>query len=378
MTPTTTVKSTALRAATALAVAAALLAGTATAATANGPAEGTVTPIGPPLADGDSAVDAAISPDGRYVAYTEGSAWWEDWWWIRLTDAATGKDMGVLPGSGSSSGNTAFSADGRYVGYSSARDETARIYDQVTKETTVLTPPGSTTRAWGRFEALTPDGRFVAYSVGSSGPSEFRVRDRTTGADQAFTPKAAAGRTGGTVRSVGLSRDGGKAAYGYDYMGQVADKGDVHVLDRATGTARQLDVTHNGAAANGSSQLVRLTEDGNTVYFNSAATNLLPTAVPAGTQAYRYDLTTNRLTHVGPAIESITDDGRYAVIQEDGLLYRQDRTAGTRVRIGTAKEHGYAHRAISADGKAYAFTTSDKAITGVAGWYQMPYLRRFE
>ncbi|MFJ3878500.1 hypothetical protein ACIPW5_13680 [Streptomyces sp. NPDC090077] len=370
--------STARRAATALAVAAALLAGTATAATAAGPAAGTVTPVGPLPANGDSALDAAISPDGRYVAYTEGNAWFLDMWWVRVVDLATGKSEWALPNSGYGAGRTAFSADGRYVGYGTREDKTARIHDQVTGQSTDFTPPGSATYAWGRFEALTPDARFVAYSVGATGPSLYRVRDRVSGTDEGFTPKAAAGRTGGTVGPVGLSRDGGKVAYGYDYMGTIADKGDVHVLDRATGTARQVDATHNGAAANGSSQLVRLTEDGTAVYFNSAATNLLPTAVPAGSQAYRYDLTTNRLTHIGPALQSITDDGRYAVVEENGLLYRQDRTAGTRVQIGTAKAHWYGRRAISADGKAYAFNTSDKAITGVDSWYTRVYLRRFE
>ncbi|MFD0355423.1 WD40 repeat domain-containing protein [Streptomyces sp. NPDC127110] len=365
------------RAATALAVAAALLAGTATAATAAGPAAGTVTPAGPPPADGDTARDAVISPDGRYVAYVEGSAWFLDAWWVSLFDVTTGKALWALPDSGYSVGKTAFSADGRYIGYSTSRDKTARLYDQVAQQSTDLTPPGSTTYAWGRFEALTPDARFVAYSVGATGPSLYRVRDRVSGADEGFTPKAAAGRTGGTVGQVGLSRDGGKVAYDYDYMGTAADKGDVHVLDRATGAARQVDVTHNGAVANGSSQLVRLTDDGTAVYFNSAATNLLPTGVPAGSQAYRYDLTANRLTHIGPALQDITGDGRYAVIEENGTLYRQDRAAGTRVAISAAKDNSYARRSISADGKAISFTTGDKTITGdIWGW--AAYLRRFE
>lgn len=370
--------STAARAAVALALSAVLTVTVGSAANAAGPAAGTVSPVGSPLVNGDQTGWAAISADGRYAAYYTGSPWWLDSYQLFLVDLATGTEKIVTGG-----GDTDMpwlSADGRYLGYTNETSTVARIYDQTTKTTVDLVPPAGTKYNKSLFEALGSDGRFAAYSVSDIpySASQYRVRDRVTGADEAVTPKPAAGRTQGKVGLLGISTDGSKVAYEFQYDGTSPDKGDLYVNDRATGATRQVDVTYNGGQANGTSTLVRISDDGTSVYFNSAATNIVANAVPAGVQSYRRDLTTNRTVHVGPELDAVTSDGRTGVGKENGLVYKLDLAAGTRTEIGNSKQHWYTGQAIGAGGKALLFTTNDKAITGIDSWYPGVYVRRFE
>ncbi|MFJ7074565.1 TolB family protein [Streptomyces sp. NPDC098781] len=292
--------------------------------------------------DGPSS-DAAISADGRHVAFTSGAPGFgcaQFFPCLLLKDVAGGGVTRIDLGGGYTYGSPVLSADGSRVGFSAGTRFTAPyLYDRATGRAERLwpqNPPGS--NELGRLESLSPDGTHAAYTLGNrSGPQATRllyVRDTATGTDELISPAEEGPKNGASV-----SGDGERIAYGIRADSET-DPADVFVKDRATGERTQADV------GLGAAFLVRLTTDGRRVLLD------------AESGLYVHDLRTGESRRVAEGRPlAATGDGRYAVVAgEDGVRVRDLRTGRRGAALPADAQLGA--DALAADGRAVAFGSS--------------------
>ncbi|MET8077392.1 hypothetical protein [Streptomyces sp. NPDC005303] len=292
-------------------------------------------------ADGSSD-DAAISADGRHVAFVStapnfGCADFTPCLFVK--DVADGGLTKIDVGSGYLYGSPAPSADGSRVAFSAGtRFLAPYLYDRATGRTEKLwpeDPPGFD--ELGRAESISPDGTHVAYTVGNrNGPENTRllyVRDTATGTDELVSPAEEGQKAGAS-----LSGDGNRVVYGLRVESE-EDPADVYVRDRRTGERTQVD------AGLGAASLIRITADGRRVLLD------------AQSGLYVHDLRTGRSRRVAEGRPlSATADGRYAVVAgEDGTRVRDLRTG---LRGAALPSHAQVmDGALAAKGRAVAFSS---------------------
>ena len=184
------------------------------------------------------------------------------------------------------------------------------------------------------LEAVTPDGRFVAY--------------------RSLASNLVAGDTNGTW--------------------------DVLVRDRAHGRTLRVDVSSAGAQATGGpSGQAAIADDGRLVTFTSTASNLAPNA-PAG-GLFVHDLATGRTRLLTPSTAqyALAGDGR-TVVQSDGAggLIAIDVATGHRTRLPTTSTTGaLLQPSLSRDGRRLAFfSTATDLLAGGAGAVGQVYAAR--
>ncbi|MFJ5307861.1 TolB family protein [Streptomyces sp. NPDC088350] len=297
-------------------------------------------------ADGPSG-GAAISADGRHVAFTStapslGCA--QYFTCLRLKDLTTGKVTAVDLGSGYAYGSPMPSADGSRVAFSAGvRFQAPYLYDRATGVSTKLwpeNPPGFD--ELGGVESISPDGTHVAYTIGNrNGPQATRllyVRDTATGTDELISPAEEGDKAGASV-----SGDGERVAYGVR-TGSGTDPADVFVKDRRTGERTQVD-TGLGAA-----YLVRITADGRRVLLDAEG------------GLYVHDLRTGESRRVADGRPlSATADGRYAVVAgADGTRVRDLRTGRKGAALPTDAQVG--PDTLTAGGRAVAFSSASSLV----------------
>jgi Tol biopolymer transport system component len=300
-------------------------------------------------ADGPSN-DAAISADGRHVAFTSTAAGFGCAHFspcLLVKDLAAGGVTKIDLGSGYTYGSPMPSADGGRIAYSAGtRFLAPYLYDRATGRSERLwpeNPPGS--NELGRVQSISPDGLHVAYTIGNRhGPQNTRllyVRDTATGADELISPAEE-----GSKRGASVSGDGERVAY--QVPGPTEDDpDDVFVKDRTTGERTQADT------GLGQAELVRITADGRRVLLN------------ADGGLYVHDLRTGDSWRVaeGRAF-SVTADGRYSVVAgEDGVRVRDLRTGSRGAALPADAQLG--SEMLAAKGRAVAF--SSRASHLVAG-----------
>jgi Tol biopolymer transport system component len=161
---------------------------------------------------------------------------------------------------------------------------------------------------------------------------------------------------------------------------------DIFVRDRVAGTTVRVNVSSNGAEANGNSSAPALSADGRFVAFASGSNNLVPGETSGQTQIYVRDRTAGQTTLVSVSNggaegnfgvstpPSISADGRIVAFssfstnlapgddnfQED--VFVRDRTTGqtTRISLGVngVEGNGFsANPVVSADGRLVAFVS---------------------
>jgi archaellum component FlaF (FlaF/FlaG flagellin family) len=189
-------------------------------------------------------VGAAISADGRYIAFTSpannlvpGDT--NDFDDVFVRDRVTGSTERVsTAGDGTqannASGTAAISADGNYVAFQSLADNLV---------------PGDTNSTWDVFVHDRATESTDRISVNSSGPAA-------------------------------ISADGRYVAFqsGADNLvpGDTNGQPDVYVHDRVTGGTERISVAGDGTQANNSSGSAAISADGRHVAFQSLADNLVP------------------------------------------------------------------------------------------------------
>jgi Tol biopolymer transport system component len=215
---------------------------------------------------------AALSADAGRVAYQAAPPFGPPR--VYLTDLRRGTTelVGIGP-SGEpveTNGNVALSGDGRTVafGANATPNATVLVRDLRTGVTRLI----SSDDAGG--PALTHDGREVAYSTGRGIPfSHIEVADTATGQVVASVPRAG---------DAALSADGRYLSF-FDaadgltpFPGEVELAQSVYRLDRRTGTILRVSVNQAGEQPNNGSFFADISDDGRTVAFSSAASDLVP------------------------------------------------------------------------------------------------------
>ncbi|MFF7983803.1 hypothetical protein ACFZDK_32610 [Streptomyces sp. NPDC007901] len=303
---------------------------------------------------------ASLSADGRYVAY--GVKGPRDGCPLSVSTCLFVKDLRTgrqtqVPGTKRLAGNPVLSADGRLVAFFTGDgDVRPYLYDRTTGDLTLLwpgPPPSPFDFGYdGVVNAISADGRQVLYTVTYSHPGEptrtrLLERDLATGTDTVVVPEG----TADFVSGGGLSADGRYVAYGL--VRESAGYQGLFVKDLRTGAVRRVDTARDGTPGDADSSLVRLSDDGRRVVFNSRSANLTPES-PAGDQWHPYvrDLRTGRIEAFGSAGRTVSAaDGtaRHVVLQEpDALVLRDLRTGRQRAiapqtaeaTLGAVTRHG--------------------------------------
>jgi Tol biopolymer transport system component len=259
--------------------------------------------------------NAAVSPDGRFVAFesrasnlapgdTNSSV---D---IFIKDRQSGAVERVSVGSdgGQANGGSyrpALSADARYVAFWSdasnlvPNDENGTydnggydifVKDRVTGalERVSVASDGSEGLADSQSPALSEDGRFVAFGSYSNnlvaddanGLPDIFVKDRQSGAVEQVSLAADGTQADGeSFWNPALSHDGRYVAFWSEATnlvpGDTNGAADIFVKDRETGALERVSLGASGAEANGPSYNPSLSADGTHVAFWSEASNLV-------------------------------------------------------------------------------------------------------
>ncbi len=294
-------------------------------------------------ATGGDSYNAAISADGRFVAFqsnatdlVSGDTNSKADVFVHDRETGTTERVSVATGGGQAndfSDYPAISADGRFVAFqSSATDlvsgDTNGVYDifvhdRQTGTTERVSVATNGTQATGSSynTAISADGRFVAFysaagnlvSGDTNGATDIFVHDRQTGTTERVNV-ATGGTEGNSDSSVpAISADGRFVAFQSNatdlVSGDTNSKADVFVHDRQTGTTERVSVATGGTQATGSSLTPALSADGRFVAFYSSATNLVSGDSNGAADIFVHDRGTSGAAPLAPLGLNATDIG---------------------------------------------------------------------
>ncbi len=329
-----------------------------------------------------SSYDAAMTPDGRYVAFVSSAT--------NLVAGGTASGIANVfesdlvagtttlvsvgaTGSGATMATPQISPDGRYVAFfSTATGLVASASPSVSGEVYVRDCVGGTT-TWASTAAaamvqaafganaptnivsyrprLSDDGRFVAFMSGAtsvSGGAVILVYDQLASATTLVTTNALGSLTPGTSYPLAygiaenrfgpeMTADGRFIAYASREPAAGGTNSSVHVWDSLANADGAVSTNASGVPANTISYTPVLSGNGGFVAFLSNATNLVANPVSAGFHLYLYNLQSGALqlvdvdtngagsTDVGNTFPSLSADGRVVVFSSpDGSLVYGD------------------------------------------------------
>ncbi|QCX79345.1 translocation protein TolB [Streptomyces sp. YIM 121038] len=291
--------------------------------------------------DGPSG-DAALSGDGRRVAFVTrapglGCARYLPC--LKVKDLATGALTGIDLGGGHLYSSPLLSADGTRVAFTAGTRFTAPyLHDTATGTTRRLwpeNPPGS--NELGAVRSLSPDGTHVAYTIGNrhgtQGSRLLYVRSTATGADELISPAEE-----GWKGAASVNGDGTRVAYQVGgYSEGPEDTADVFLKTRGTGERVQLDT------GLGTAELVRISADGHRVLFNARG------------GLYVHDARTGTTARVAEGrARSATACARHVVLSRADGLHLLDPRTGRDTAVGPPDAQA-GGGAVAAGGRAVTF-----------------------
>jgi flagellin-like hook-associated protein FlgL len=312
----------------------------------------------------DGAIPTAISADGRFVAFYSGADNLVEGDTNGTTDAfikdtVTGVTTRVSTDSAGnqSTGSSivaAISADGRYVAfYSAASDLVAGdtngqsdsfIKDTVTGVTTRVSTDSAGSEASGAsfVTAISADGRFVAFNSSASnlvaGDTNNQVdsfiKDTVTGITTRVSTDSAGNQAIGANSSVNaISADGRYVAFRSSASNLVAGDTngltDSFIKDTLTGVTTRISTDSAGNQATGESFVAAISADGRFVAFYSSASDLvagdtngvvdsfIKDTVTGVTTRITTDSSGNEATGGDSVVTGISADGRFVVFSSE-------------------------------------------------------------
>ena len=318
----------------------------------------------------------AISSNGTIITYTsdatnlvagDTNARSDVFVYDTTTDTTTliSRAANGTPANGDST-DAAISGDGTTITYSSdatnlvADDTNAQtdvfVHDTTTNTTTLIsrTPQGTPANDWSGNPAISGDGTTITYS--SAGTD--LVADDTNNTDDVFvfdtttdtTTLISRTPTGTPANdwsgSPAISADGTTVTYASNATDLVADdtnaQRDVFAYDTTTDTTTLISRTPTGTPANGISGTyspAAISDDGTTITYESAATDLVAGDTNAITDVFAYDTTTDTTTLISrtPEETPATASGSYSpAISGDGttVTYSSDASGLSDPPIG--------------------------------------------
>jgi Tol biopolymer transport system component len=309
--------------------------------------------------------------------------------------------------------NAALSADGRYVAFASyaklVADDTNDLPDIYVRDMATgatvrasVTDAGLQANQYSESPSISADGRYVAFVSAASnlvvsdrnGRKDIFVRDMVQGVTRRANIAHDGTEGDGDCASPRISANGRCVAYVSDATNLVPNDTngveDVFLRDMVDGTRERISVGSPGTQGNGRSSAPGVSADGRFVIFNSSASNLIPNDFNVTTDGFVRDRVAGTTTRVnvgndggeastGGGVDSISADGRYVcfsssaphlvVGDNNGKLdvFVRDMTAGTTVRVsvasdGTEGNNGATGGVFSADLRYIAFTSGASNI----------------
>ena len=243
-------------------------------------------------------------------------------------------DSSGAEGNGNSFGPTAISADGRIVAFVSSATNLVAVdangygdvfvHDRLTGTTQRVSVDSSGAEANGESDdpAISADGRYVAFRSNASnlvagdanGYGDVFVHDRLTGITERVSVDSSGAE--GTDESYGpaIAADGQRVAfesYASNLVGgDTNQSGDVFVHDRSTGITERVSVNSSGVAGNDRSFDPAISADGQSVSFQSYASNL----VAGDTNGYMDVFVHDRSTGLTERV-SVSSSGKQGSVQ---------------------------------------------------------------
>ena len=325
---------------------------------------------------GASAADAAaVSADGRYVAFTSAAA---------LTATGTGGKVQLYVRD-RTAGTTALASASAAGAAANADVETES--------------------AGNILFAISGGGRYVVFSSASTNLTgadtdatlDVYRKDMTTGAVALISVNTAGAKANAAVGGdPDVSGDGNRVSFGSGLATNLispdgnGNASDVLVRDVAAGTTTLVAQTTAGVQANGITERSAMSADGRAVAFEAPNTtdNLAPNDTGAGNDIFVRNLAAGTLSAVsdpsaatGSSFPDISGDGRYAVIETANKydptndvslgndVYRRDLGTGAIVLVSAKNASDVAgatngiRPSISADGGLVAFTSASTDLT---------------
>jgi Tol biopolymer transport system component len=269
--------------------------------------------------------EAAVSGNGRYVAFTSGASNLvrgdtNDASDVFVRDLRRGTTTRVSVGARSVQGNGAsyspsISANGRYVVFGSGASNLVRgdrngfedvfIRDLRKKSTSRVSVPlkGGQFAGPSALGVVSDDGRYVAFIANPNHPDNFDVylRDRETRKTRWVSRGLGGEVINGSTGQIAISGNGRYVGYASDASNLVAgdtnEQWDAFVWDGRTARTRRVNVSADGEQANAFTDQVSLSRTGRYVAFASEASNLVPNDSNRVPDAFVRDLDTG-LTRV--------------------------------------------------------------------------------
>lgn len=321
---------------------------------------------------------AAVSADGRFVAFTSAAA---------LTATPTGGKVQLYVRD-RSAGTTAL-ASASSAGAASDGDVDSQEVGNVQ-----FSISGD-----GRYVVFTSTGANLSVADGDAGKDVFR-KDMTTGAVDLVSVSSAGVKANGAVAGdPDISADGTRVAFGSGAATNLAGtdgnaaSSDVLVRDLAAGTTVLAAQTTAGVQANGTTERPAISADGRVVAFEAPAgtTNLSADDTGGGNDVFVRNLGAGTLspasdptTIVGSGFPDVSGDGRFVAFEtghaydatNDAFagndVYRRDMGTGAIALISARNgldgggNAGGVRPAIAADGARIAFASTSTNLLDVA------------
>jgi Tol biopolymer transport system component len=355
----------------------------------------------------DASYYAAMTPDGRYVAFASNAsnlvAGDTNSLDVFVRDRLLGTTDRVSVDSGGSSANgdcgnfgISISSDGRFVaftGYATnlVPGDTNGFYDIFvhdrqlgTTERVSVDSSGAQSNDASYISSISADGRYVAFESfatnlvpgDTNGVPDIFVRDRQLGTTERVSVDSGGVQGNGNTYFPCISADGRWVTFSGFASNLVAGDTngdyDVFVRDRQLGTTERVSVDSSGMEANGGSGFFpnAISTDGRFVVFNSTATNLVPGDTNAMSDLFVRDRqldTTDRVSVSSGGAEAnadsinsfmaISPNGRFVTFASSASnlvtgdvnaaddVFLRDRALGTteRLSLSSAGQQGFGH-----------------------------------
>ncbi len=277
------------------------------------------------ISGNSSALNVALSFDGRYVAFDSDASnlvggdtnLFED---VFVLDRVTGQIVRVSIDSNGAEGNAdssqpSISDDGRYVSFRSSANNLVPIdlnqrddvfvHDMQTGQTVRVSvnSGGGEAANDSQNARISGDGRWVVFDSiasnlvfgdGNSSADVF-VHDRQTGQTDLVSIDSAGAQGDGTSGSPSISPDGRFVSFASASTNLVTPAPSaifsVYVHDRSTSTTKLVSVDSTGVSGNGASAVSSISGDGLVVAFESRSTNFVASDTSPVEDIYAYDET---------------------------------------------------------------------------------------
>ena len=211
------------------------------------------------------------------------------------------------------------------------------------------TPTGTEGNADSQHGVVSPDGNRVAFQslatnligADTNNASDVYIKDLVSGQVVRASTTASGGEANGQSADVAWSPDGQSVVFDSNASNLVAGDTngayDIFVKNLTTGAIIRVSTAANGAQANGHSLNASFTPDGVSVVFESTATNLVPGGTTGGREVFEKNLTTGAVTLLSTGVAGEANGPSFHAV--NGGQFTAFESFGSNLSNGAALGH---------------------------------------